>query len=83
VKKTTRKPFVVPQIKEEASLVGVTLVSGPGNAQNAGTRDNLASKLQGGLGRAGLAATLVSHYRRSCAPGRHRGLARGAFGDLL
>jgi hypothetical protein len=28
VKKTTRKPFVAPQIKEEASLVGVTLVSG-------------------------------------------------------
>ena len=28
MKKPTRKPFVVPQIKEEASLVGVTLVSG-------------------------------------------------------
>ena len=28
--KTTRKPFVAPQIKEEASLVGVTLISGHG-----------------------------------------------------
>ena len=27
---TTRKPFVAPQIKEEASLVGVTLISGHG-----------------------------------------------------
>jgi hypothetical protein len=30
MKKGTRKPFVVPQIKEEASLVGVTLISGGG-----------------------------------------------------
>jgi len=28
MKKGTRKPFVVPQIKEQASLVGVTLISG-------------------------------------------------------
>ncbi len=28
--KTIRKPFVAPQIKEEASLVGVTLISGKG-----------------------------------------------------
>lgn len=28
MKKGARKPFVVPQLKEEASLVGVTLVSG-------------------------------------------------------
>ena len=28
--KSTRKPFVAPQIKEEASLVGVTLISGHG-----------------------------------------------------
>lgn len=27
---TTRKPFVAPQLKEEASLVGVTLISGRG-----------------------------------------------------
>ena len=27
---TTRKPFVAPQLKEEASLVGVTLISGTG-----------------------------------------------------
>ena len=27
---TSRKPFVAPQIKEEASLVGVTLISGGG-----------------------------------------------------
>jgi hypothetical protein len=27
---TTRKPFVAPQLKEEASLVGVTLISGGG-----------------------------------------------------
>jgi hypothetical protein len=45
VKKTTRKPFVVPQIKEEASLVGVTLVSaGQQTRSNAGTKDNLASR---------------------------------------
>lgn len=30
MKKGTRKPFVVPQLKEQASLVGVTLVSGGG-----------------------------------------------------
>jgi hypothetical protein len=28
--KTTRKPFVTPQLKEEASLADVTLVSGGG-----------------------------------------------------
>jgi len=30
MKKAIRKPFVVPQVKEQASLVGVTLVSGGG-----------------------------------------------------
>jgi hypothetical protein len=30
MKKGTRKPFVVPQLKEQASLAGVTLVSGGG-----------------------------------------------------
>jgi hypothetical protein len=30
MKKATRKPFVVPQVKEQASLVGVTLISGGG-----------------------------------------------------
>ena len=30
MKKGTRKPFVVPQVKEQASLVGVTLISGGG-----------------------------------------------------
>ena len=29
-KKSTRKPFVAPQLKEEASLANVTLVSGGG-----------------------------------------------------
>jgi hypothetical protein len=28
--KTTRKPFVAPQLKEEASLADVTLISGGG-----------------------------------------------------
>jgi len=28
---TTRKPFVAPQLKEEASLASVTLVSGGGH----------------------------------------------------
>jgi hypothetical protein len=28
VKQHTRKPFVAPQLKEEASLAGITLISG-------------------------------------------------------
>lgn len=32
-----RKPFIAPQLKEEASLVGVTLISG-GNCTRGGTR---------------------------------------------
>jgi hypothetical protein len=31
-----RKPFVAPQIKEEASLVDVTLISGGGPTRNRG-----------------------------------------------
>jgi hypothetical protein len=30
MKRSTRKPFVVPQIKEQASLAKVTLISGGG-----------------------------------------------------
>jgi hypothetical protein len=30
MKRNARKPFVVPQLKEQASLVGVTLISGGG-----------------------------------------------------
>lgn len=33
MKRGTRKPFVVPEIKEQASLVGVTLISGGGGTQ--------------------------------------------------
>jgi hypothetical protein len=50
VKQPTRKPFVVPQLKEEASLEGVTLVSlGAPTRSNAGNNENLASRnSQGG-----------------------------------
>ena len=45
VKQPTRKPFVVPQLKEEASLEGVTLVSlGAPTRSNAGNNENLASR---------------------------------------
>ena len=48
--KTIRKPFVAPQIKEEASLVGVTLVS-PGNSvrgNSTNSQGNLATRTQQG-----------------------------------
>lgn len=50
MKQPTRKPFVVPQLKEEASLEGVTLVSlGAPTRSNAGNNENLASRnSQGG-----------------------------------
>lgn len=47
----TRKPFVTPQLKEEASLEGVTLVSGgnPTRGNSTNTQGNLASRSpQGG-----------------------------------
>ena len=50
VKQSTRKPFVAPQLKEEASLEGVTLVS-QGNPvrSNAADKRNLATRVpQGG-----------------------------------
>ncbi len=33
MKRSTRKPFVVPQIKEQASLAKVTLISGGGKGK--------------------------------------------------
>jgi hypothetical protein len=32
--KSTRKPFVAPRLKEEASLAGVTLISGGSPTRN-------------------------------------------------
>lgn len=48
--KSTRKPFVAPKLREEASLEGVTLQSaGQPTRSNAGTKVNLASRTpQGG-----------------------------------
>ena len=37
--RNTRKPFVVPQIKEQASLAKVTLISG-GRGEKHGHNDN-------------------------------------------
>jgi hypothetical protein len=37
---TARKPFVVPQIKEEASLAGITLISGCGPTRGHGLKKN-------------------------------------------
>ena len=54
--KTTRKPFVAPQIKEEASLVGVTLISGNGckrggqPAYKRGKNSFRRSNIRGGRG---------------------------------
>jgi hypothetical protein len=47
--KLTRKPFVAPKLREEASLEGVTLVSA-GNPTRGNTTDsqNLASRKQQG-----------------------------------
>lgn len=39
-----RKPFVAPKLNEEASLEGVTLVSGIQVRRNASSQDNLASR---------------------------------------
>ena len=46
----TRKPFVAPKLTEEASLEGITLVSGgQPTRSNAGNNETLASrKPQGG-----------------------------------
>ena len=39
--RSTRKPFVVPQIKEQASLAKVTLISGGrGGEKNKGPKNN-------------------------------------------
>jgi hypothetical protein len=50
VNQPTRRPFVAPQLKEEASLEGVTLVSlGAPTRNNTGNTENLASRnSQGG-----------------------------------
>jgi len=40
--RSTRKPFVVPQIKEQASLAKVTLISG-GKGKKHGHNDNNTS----------------------------------------
>lgn len=37
--KTTRKPFVAPQLKEEASLADVTLISGIPSVRRHGRRN--------------------------------------------
>jgi hypothetical protein len=41
VNRHTRKPFVTPQLKEEASLVGITLISGcnRGGSQRRGKKN--------------------------------------------
>ena len=36
--RSTRKPFVVPQIKEQASLAKVTLISGHGHGDKKGNK---------------------------------------------
>ena len=50
MKRPTRKPFVAPKLKEEASLEGVTLISQQNPTRsNASSKDNLASRApQGG-----------------------------------
>ena len=35
----TRKPFVTPQLKEEASLAGITLISGCRTGQRKGKKN--------------------------------------------
>ncbi len=40
MKSSTRKPFVVPQIKEQASLAKVTLISGGRGEKNKGHNNN-------------------------------------------
>ena len=45
MKQPTRKPFVAPELKEEASLEGVTLVSGGNPTRgNANDQRNLATR---------------------------------------
>jgi hypothetical protein len=39
VQQQTRKPFVAPRIKEEASLVDVTLISGGGHVRRPKFKD--------------------------------------------
>lgn len=51
-KKATRKPFVEPRLQEQATLVGVTLISGGGgptgkgpvSSRRAGKGSNLAAR---------------------------------------
>lgn len=38
--RSTRKPFVVPQIKEQASLAKVTLISGGRGGRDKGPNNN-------------------------------------------
>lgn len=50
----TRKPFVAPQLKEEASLAGITLISGcnnRGGSQRKGKRNYGHSTRRGHGGR--------------------------------
>lgn len=49
MKRSTRKPFVVPQIKELPSLAKVTLVSG-GRGHKHGHNDNLNTQNSHGHG---------------------------------
>jgi hypothetical protein len=51
-KKSTRKPFVVPRLQEQATLVGVTLISGGSPSQilmrrRAGGSDLAARQVSG------------------------------------
>ncbi len=48
MKRSTRKPFVVPQIKEQASLAKVTLISGGrGDKKDHGNNNNNTSNYHG------------------------------------
>ena len=46
MKRSTRKPFVVPQIKEQASLAKVTLISG-GRGKDKHGHDNPTNNRHG------------------------------------
>lgn len=55
---TTRKPFVAPQLKEEASLASVTLISGGGHIRGGckkgkGNNNNYGSYNKGRSNRRG------------------------------
>ena len=53
--KSTRKPFVAPRLREEASLAGVTLISGGGGVPTRNCRKGTSARnfKRGGLTRHG------------------------------